>query len=188
MHEKPHLRQKQAFFLCLLLLALTFVAFFPLSIRIADPLLDRPFKPNRQRFVLFLWPDHIEIHPLELTGGIMRRPENAPYNFLIPQDRLKWVKQQLRQMPTPRPGSAWNLRISQHDQNHQQVQLDLVRDGIVGLRYLASKDEIVPLYSRLNGPLGSLDILAVHIVIWGGTWLLLWVGFRLTRANFSGAK
>ena len=54
-----------------LLLALTFLAIFPLSARLADPLATREFNPSIDTRVLLLWPDHIELRLGNHGGWIL---------------------------------------------------------------------------------------------------------------------
>jgi hypothetical protein len=54
-------------------------------------------------------------------------------------------------------------------------------DGITGVIYEATPDEIVPLRSRLAGPLDSIAILIVHLLVWGGLWLLIRLMTRFLR-------
>ena len=49
--------------------------------------------------VLVLWPDHIELRRARELSGLLPRPKDAAYAFLVPQDRRKWVEEQVRNYP-----------------------------------------------------------------------------------------
>jgi hypothetical protein len=67
----------------------------------------------------------------------------------------------------------------------QQIQLELLGDGITGIVYEAGPEGIVPLRSREAGPAGAFVILAVNLLLWGGFWLLVRLIPRLLATRYS---
>jgi hypothetical protein len=151
--------------------------------RLGDPLFSYPFRTGRQYQypVLLVWPDHIEMRWFHNVSEVSPIPKDAGYTFSIAPEQQEWVENAVRKTPSPNGNAAWIIHVKQIGPGRQQVQLELLGDGIVGMIYEARSDEIFPLRSRLAGPLSSLLILAVHLVLWGGSWLLIWLTSRLVR-------
>jgi hypothetical protein len=153
----------------------TFVGLFPISARVADPLFTRPFRTGWQYKypVLLMWSDHIQIRWFRDISEVSPRPKGESYTFNVSPEKQGWVEKMVRGTPSPNGNAAWVIHVKQLGRSKQQIRLELLGDGITGIVYDAYPEEVVPLWSRLAGPLGSLEILAVHLVIWGGFWLLL---------------
>jgi hypothetical protein len=153
-----------------LLLLVSFVGLFPLSVRIADPLATRRFDPSVDARILLLWPDHIELRPVRSLSKISPRPADAEYTFLVPTERRAWVTSSLRN--DPHSGDAsWIIHLKPLGPAKQRIQLELLGDGYCGIVYEATVDGIRPLGTRLAGPGFAVVILGVHLACWGGLWV-----------------
>lgn len=167
-------------------LAASFIAMFPLSIRLADPFFTFPFHEDWNHAVLLIWPDHVEARWFKDAAEVSPRPRTASYAFNIAPDQETWVKEQLRRLPSPNGNASWTIHVKQLGPSRQEIQLDLIGDGITGLVYEAQADQIVPLCSRLAGPAGAFVILAANLALWGAGWLFLcWVIRPTNRSRHS---
>jgi len=166
--------------LVLALLA-TFVAAFPLSMRLADPFFTFPFHRDWYKCVLLIWPDHIEARSFADLSEVSPRPKDASYTFIIPPDREAWVREQVRKLPSPNGDASWAIHVKQLGVSRQEIRLELMGDGFAGLIYEAQPDKIIPLRSRAGGPAGAFVILAANLLLWGGTWFSLWFLSRILR-------
>ena len=164
-----------------LALVASFVAAFPLSMRLVDPFFTFPFRKDWYHCVLLVWPDHVEARSFNDLSEISPRPKNASYSFNVSPDRETWVSEQVRKLPSPNGNAAWTIHIKQLGASRQEIQLELMGDGIAGLIYEARPDEIVPLRSRAGGPAGAFVILAANLVLWGTGWCVLWTLSRTLR-------
>ena len=160
-------------------LAVSFVGIFPLSVRLADPLFTHPFRSDWRHPVLLIWPDHVEMRWFYDVAEVSPRPKSATYTFNIAPERQAWVENKVRSTPSPNGNAVWIIHVKQLGPSRQRVQLELLGDGISGIVYEARPDEVVPLRSRVTGAGGAFVILAVHALLWGGFWLLVWVVSRL---------
>jgi hypothetical protein len=150
---------------------------FPISIRLSDPLFTYPFRTGWQYQypVLLVWSDHVEMRWFHDIDEISPRPKSASYTFNVTPERQAWVEKNVRSTPAPDVGNAgWIIHVKQLSPSKQRIQLELLGDGIKGIIYDAGPEEIVPLKSRLAGPAGAFEILVVHLLLWGGFWLLVW--------------
>lgn len=152
----------------------SFIAVFPLSIRLADPFFTFPFHQDWYHAVLLIWPDHVEARSFNDVAEVSPRPKDATYTFDVAPDREAWVKEQVRRLPSPNGNASWTIHVTQLGASRQEIRLELMGDGISGLIYEAQRDQIVPLRSRLGGPAGAFVILAANLVLWGAGWLFLW--------------
>lgn len=167
-----------------LLQIVTFVGLFPTSVRLGDPLFTYPFRTGWQYEypILLVWADHVEMRWFRDISEISPRPKAAKYTYTVEPQRQGWVEAKVRSTPAPNGADAgWIIHVKQLGPSRQQIQLELMGDGITGLIYEVRGDEVVPLRSRSAGPLSSYSILMVHLVLWGGLWFLVWVVFRLLR-------
>jgi hypothetical protein len=166
------LRVKKAAFIALLVTS--FIGLFPLSIRLADPFFTYPFRTGWQYQypVLLVWPDHVEMRWFHDVSEVSPRLKAGGYTFNVAPERQSWVESKVRS--TSWPGDAgWIIHVKQLGPSRQQIQLELLGDGITGIIYEATPGAIVPLHSRLAGPAGAFVILVVHLLLWGGLWLLI---------------
>ncbi|HET6179071.1 MAG TPA: hypothetical protein VFE61_19235 [Candidatus Sulfotelmatobacter sp.] len=164
-----------------LVLVASFVAAFPLTMRVADPFFSFPFRKDWYHCVLLVWPDHVEARSFDDLSEVSPRPKDASYTFNVSPDREAWVREQVRKLPSPNGNAAWTIHVEQLGTSRQEIRLELMGDGIAGLIYEARPDEIIPLRSRAGGPAGAFVILAVNLVLWGAGWLLLWLLSRIIR-------
>jgi len=174
----------------IVIVPLSFVALLPLSWRLADPLFSRPFdKTLVGDPVLLVCPDHVEILRLHDISGGEPHSRIAGCTFNVAPERQKWVETALRVLPTPIPSKAsWRIRVKQVHEADQQIDLELLGDGISGLLYEVKRDEITPMKSRLTGPGGALYALAIDFGLWTAAWCILLFGRRLiirTRASVT---
>jgi hypothetical protein len=164
------------------LLVASFIALFPLSIRLSDPLFTHSFRTGWQYEypVLLVWPDHVEMRWFHYISEVSPRSKDAGYTFNVAPERQAWVEKNVRSAPAPHGADAsWIIHVKQIGPSRQQIQLELLGDGITGIVYEAGPEKILPLRSRLIGPAGALVILAVNLFLWGGFWFLVWSITRL---------
>lgn len=128
------------------------IALFPLAVRLANPFATFTYNPAVDARVLLLWPDRIELQPIHDIAKFSPRPLNAEYTFIVPPERQAWVMEQLRAYSTPTRGTSWRMRVRPIESGKQEINLELLGDGIYGVVYEASKEGIVPLRTRLAGP------------------------------------
>jgi hypothetical protein len=165
------------------LLLLSFIGIFPLSLRIADPLATRKFDPLINTRVLLLWPDHIELRPIGALNDFSPRPGNAAYTFLIPRDREVWVRDRLRSYPDHARDASWIIAVKELGPDRQRIQLEILGDGFWGMVYEANAARVIPLGTRLAGPLCGFVILGIHPACWGGFRLAVFLLRRLLRPS-----
>jgi hypothetical protein len=166
----------------IVLLVASFIGLFPISIRLADPLFTHPFRTGWQYEypVLLVWPDRVEMRWFHNISEVSPRPKDESYTYNVAPEQQAWVEKTVRSTPVPHGVDAgWIIHVKQIGPSGQKIQFELLGDGITGMVYEAGPDEIVPLRSRLAGPEGSMIILVVHLLLWGGLWLLLWFISRL---------
>ena len=130
-------------------LVASFIALFPLSLRLADPFFTYPFRKDWRHAVLLIWPDHVEARWFNDVSEVSPRPKNAPYTFNVAANREAWIKEQLGKLHSPSGNASWMIHIKELGESRQRIQLDLMGDAISGLIYDAWPDEIVPQRSRL---------------------------------------
>ena len=170
------------------LLVATFVGLFPISVRLGDPLSTYHFRTGWQYQypILLVWSDHVEMRWFHDISEISPRPKAADYTYNVTPQREDWVEAKVRGTPAPNGADArWIIHVRQLGPSRQQIQLELMGDGITGLIYEVRGDEVVPLRSRLAGPLSSWSILMVHLVFWSGLWFLVWLAFRLVKRDLQ---
>ena len=107
------------------------------------------------------------------------RPTHSTY---LPQ-RQEWIERTVRKTAAPNGNASWIIHVRQLAPEKQQIQLELLGDGIIGLIYEATADSIVPLRARLVGPGGAFVILAVYLLLWCGSWLLIWLFRRQLKSR-----
>ncbi len=172
----------------IVLLIASFIGLFPISIRLADPFFTHPFRTGWQFEypVLLVWSDHVEIRWFHNLSEVSPRPKDAGYTFNVSPERQTWVEDKVRNTHAPHGGDAgWIIHIKQIGPLRQQIQLELLGDGTNGIIYEAGPDGIVPLRSRAIGPAGAFIVLAVHLLLYGGFWLLAWFISRLLARRHS---
>jgi hypothetical protein len=165
-------------------MAVSFVGLFPISARLADPLFTHTLRTGWQYEypVLLVWPDRVEMRWFHHVSEVSPHPRDAGYTFSVPPERQAWIEKEVRRTPAPNGADAgWLIYVKQIGPSRQQIDLELMGDGITGVIYEATPDEIVPLRSRLAGPLDSIAILIVHLLVWGGLWLLIRLMTRFLR-------
>ncbi len=165
----------------MVLLIASFICLFPISIRIADPFFTHPFQrswPYRYP-ILLVWPDHVEMRWVHDLSEVSPRPKGESYTFTVPPERQAWVESKVRNTASPSGNAAWVIHVRQLGAARQQIQLELLGDGITGMIYEARPDEIVPLRLRLAGPGGAFVMLGVQLLLLGGLWILVWFIRRL---------
>ena len=167
-----------------ILVVVSFFGLLPLSARLGyDFLFTHPFRTGLeyQYPILMVWPDHIELRWFQDVSEISPRPENAGYTFSVSPEREAWVKAQVRDTrQLAAPDAGWIIYVKPLGPSRQRIQLELMGDNISGIIYEVRGNEVVPLKSRFAGPLDSLPILLVHILVWSGMWFLVWLGMRAT--------
>jgi hypothetical protein len=138
------------------LLVFSFIGLFPVSARLGDPLFTYPFRTGWQYEypILLVWSDRVEIRWFHNISEVSPRPVGAGYTFNVPLERQAWVESKVRSTPAPNGADAgWIIRVKQLGSSGQRIQLELMGDGITGLLYEVRGDEVIPLKSRLAGPL-----------------------------------
>jgi hypothetical protein len=152
---------------------ITFVALIPISFRFADPLFTQPFHPGWQHPVLLVWPDHVEMRWFRDVSEISPRSESANYTFDVAPDRQAWVEKEVRSTPSPNNNADWVVHVKQLGPSRQEIQLELLGDGITGIVYEATPYKITPLRTRLTGAGGALPVFMINLALWAGVWLLV---------------
>jgi hypothetical protein len=71
--------------------------------------------------------------------------------------------------------------VKQLGPQRQQIQLELLGDGILGIIYEATPDKIIPLRTRLTGPGGAFIALKFQVLLWGGFWLVVRLIYLLMK-------
>ena len=166
------------------LLLVSFIGLFPISIRVADPLFTHPFRTGWQYEypVLLVWPDHVEMRWFHDLSEVSPRPRDAAYTFNVAPGRQQWVEEKVRSTRLPKGIDAgWVINIKQIGPSKQRIELEVLGDGITGMIYEAGPDAIVQLKSRLTGAGGAMIILGVHLLLWGSFCLLVWPISRSLR-------
>ena len=153
----------------------------PVSWRLSDPLLNRPFDPALPLHVLLVWPERVEIRRAEGLSEVSPRPVDATYQFMIPVDRRAWVESEVRRHPSPHPDAYWLLRVLEFGPDRQRLQLELFGDGIRGIVYEATDREIIPLHSRLTGAGFAYIVMKVNFWLWSALWVMIYIGIRVWR-------
>jgi hypothetical protein len=149
------------------------IVLFPLALRLANPFATLAYNPAIDARALLVWPDRIELQPIRDLANFSPRPVNAMYSFLVSPERQAWVKEQLGAYPTPTRGTSWRLRVRSLEAGQQQIDLELLGDGIYGVVYVADQQKIIPLKSRLAGPGFAFIVFGLDVV--GGVLILLTV-------------
>jgi hypothetical protein len=143
----------RTFRIALILLCIgSLIGFFPLALRLATRFATFAYNPAIDARILLLWPDRIELKPIRDLVTFSPRPPNAEYTFLIPPERLQWVTKQLRTYSTPTPSASWHMRVRSLEPGKQEIELELLGDGIYGVVYEASSEVVLPLRTKLAGP------------------------------------
>jgi hypothetical protein len=156
------------------------IALFPLSVRMADPLATRKWDPRFDTRVLLLWPDHIELRPVSTLSEVSPRPTDARYRFLIPPERLEWVRERLQASP-PNRNSGRMIEVRPRGSAKQEVQLEAIGDGYYGMVYEAGSERIVPLRTRLAGAGFVFIILAIYVSL---CTVVFFLGRQLWRLRY----
>lgn len=163
------------------------IALFPLSVRIADPLATREWDPGFDTKVLLLWPDHIELRHVSTLAEVSPRATDASYSFVIPPERLAWVRERLQATP-PNQDSGWMIQVRARGSDRQEIRLEAIGDGYYGMIYEASSQRIVPLRTRLAGPGFVFVILSIYVLL---CTILFFLGryiLRLTRRSSAAMR
>ncbi len=152
----------------------SFIVLFPLSWRIADRyFFTHPFEASSFDPVLVLCQDHMEIrrfHELDKQGLL-----GSGCTFQVSRLNQKSVEEHVHNLPSPSPKKAgWVIRVKQLNDNRQRIDLFLMGDGIAGMIYEVRGERIIPLESRLTGPLGALFSLAINICVCATAWIIVW--------------
>lgn len=166
---------KRAFFV--VMLVASFLALLPASWRLADPFFTHPY--SKQQFndpVLLVCSNHVTIRWLGELSGDPTAAFAEGCTFNVSPEQQTWVERAVRAFPAPNPSKAsWKIKVKQLGNYTQQIDLELVGDGIHGMIYEASRDRIVPLQSRGTGPLGALFPLGINLLLWALGWCLTWL-------------
>jgi hypothetical protein len=155
-----------------------FIVLFPLAWRLASPFATSAYNPAVDARVLLLWPDRIELRPINELPNFSPRPPEAKYSFLIPPGRAAWVAEQLKAYATPSSETVWQISVTNLEPGRQEVGLELFGDGFQGVVYEASKEKIVPLKTRLAGPGFAFIVIGIDLV---GTALVALIAFLLRK-------
>lgn len=121
-------------------LVISFIAAFPLSIRLADPFFTFPFHMDWYQCVLLVWPDHVKTRSFDDLAEVSPRPKDSSYSFNVAPDCEAWVEEQVRRLPPPNGNAFWAIHVKQLGVSRQEIRLELMGDGIAGLIYEAQPD------------------------------------------------
>ena len=161
------------------ILIVSLIALFPLAVRIANPFATLAYNPAVDARILLIWPDRIELQPIRDLANFSPRPTSAGYSFVLPKERQEWVTEQLKTYSTPTSGTSWRMRVKSLDSGNQEIDLELLGDGIYGVVYEASKDKVVPLKTRLAGPGFAFIVFGIDVL---GSVLLLLIVLSFRRS------
>jgi hypothetical protein len=150
---------------------ITFVALFPISVRLADSLFTQPFQAGLIHPVLLVWPDRVEMQWFNSLSEVSPLAADANYSYSVPPERESWVKAKVRDTPSPNGNAVWIIQVKQLGAGEQEIRLELMGDGITGIIYEATSNRITPLHTLRAGPLDSIKVLLVHLSVWGAIWL-----------------
>ena len=170
---------KRAFFV--VMLVASFLALLPASWRLADPFFTHPY--SKQPFndpVLLVCSNQVTIRWLgELSNDpVAAIAEGCTFN--VSPEQQTSVERAVRAFTAPNLTKAsWKIKVKQLGNSTQQIDLELVGDGIHGMIYEASRDRVVPLHSRGTGPLGAVFPLGINLSLWVFGWCLVWLARRL---------
>jgi hypothetical protein len=158
------------------------VILFPLAVRFAAPFATFPYDSTTvDGRVLLLWPDHIELQPIRALANFSPRPPNAEYSFMVPPERQSWVATQLKAYPSPTRSASWSLRVRALESGKQEIELELIGDGIYGVVYEANQQSIIPLKNRLAGPGFAFIVFGIDFLASLSIFLLVTLFRRLLR-------
>jgi hypothetical protein len=163
----------------------TAIGLFPFALRIANSFATHPWNQSIDARVLLLWSDHIELRPVGSLSEFSPRTPGAGYSFIIPPERQKWVTEQLRAYNPPTSEASWRIRIRSLGPSRQEIDLELLGDGIYGMIYEASSDKVVPLRSRLAGPGFAFIVLGVDAACWVALWFAIYALKHLFKLAHS---
>lgn len=93
-------------------LVISFIAAFPLSIRLADPFFTLPFHKDWYQCVLLVWPDHVKTRSFDDLAEVSPRPKDSSYSFNVAPDREAWVEEQVRRLPSPNGNASWAIHVN----------------------------------------------------------------------------
>jgi hypothetical protein len=128
----------------------------------ADPVFDET------NVVLVLWPDHIELRRASQLSGLLPRPKDAAYTFLVPHERRKWVEEQVQKYPFEHSeDSGWYIDIKQVAPDKQTIEVDRVGHHRMGLIYEVTPNAVIPLQTRRYDPIFALGLLFIPLTIAG---------------------
>ncbi len=139
------------------------IGLFPLAVRLANPFATYPWNPAIDARVLLIWPDRIELRPIRAWSDFSPRSPNSGYTFLVPAERQGWVTEQLRAYSTPTRNASWHLRVKPIEAGKQEIELELLGDGIYGVVYEASNERIVPFGTRLADPGFAFIVVGIDV-------------------------
>ncbi len=154
------------------------VGLFPAAVRLANPFATYPWNPAIDARILLIWPDRIELQPIRALSDFSPRSPNAKYTFLVPVERQEWVTEQLRVYSTPTRSASWHMSVKRLEPGKQEIELELLGDGIYGVVYEASNEKIVPLKTRLADPGFAFIVVGIDVA---GSALILLVGLLFRR-------
>ena len=83
-------------------LVTSFIAVFPLSIRLADPFFTFPFHKDWYHCVLLVWPGHVEARSFDDLAEVSPRPKDVSYTFNVSPDPGSCEKWRRERRWTPR--------------------------------------------------------------------------------------
>jgi hypothetical protein len=83
-------------------LVTSFIAVFPLSIRLADPFFTFPFHKDWYHCVLLVWPGHVEARSFDDLAEVSPRPKDVSYTFNVSPDPESCEKSRRERRWTPR--------------------------------------------------------------------------------------
>ena len=155
-------------------MVISFIALFPLSWRLADPLFTRPFQQSSFDPLLLVCPDRIEVlywHDLSKRREQLSR---LKCTFQVLPSRQRWVENAVRQLQSPAPTkSVWLVRIKQLGAENQRIELQLTGDGFAGMIYEVRHGIVTPVNTRLVGPGGAFIAFGINVLLLL-PWALFW--------------
>jgi len=171
---KPFLKRV---FICIFVFLIVLV----IAYRVAETQSRMPYSQepafDKTNVVLVLWPEHIELRQASDLSDLLPRPRNAAYSFLVPEEKRRWVEEQVRDYGDS-PEVGWYIDIRQIDADRQRIEVDRVGRHRMGLIYEATPNGVVLLQTRAHDPIFALLFGSPFCII---ATVFCWVTWKLTK-------
>jgi hypothetical protein len=165
---------------------LVFVVVLVILYSVSETQSRRPYSQEpafeKTNVVLVLWPEHIELRQASDLSDLLPRPRNASYSFLIPEEKRRWVEEQVRDYEDSSE-VGWHIDIEQIDADRQRIEVDRIGHHRMGLIYEATPNGVLLLQTRANDPIFALlfGYLPPFCIIGTALYGFAWIIWKLTK-------